>query len=100
MVEVNWTKQAIKDIDNIAEFIAKDSEHYAKIQVQRFFNAAKALENQPTSGKIVPERQDPLIREILIGNYRIIYKIVSEVKVDVITVHHNKRLLANNPHFR
>src|SRR6185312_4678973 len=100
MVEVNWTKQAIKDIDNIAEFIAKDSEHYAKIQVQRFFNAAKVLENQPTSGKIVPERQDPLIREILIGNYRIIYKIVSEVKVDVITVHHNKRLLANNPHFR
>jgi len=100
MVEVNWTKQAINDIDKIAEFIAKDSEHYAKIQVQRFFSAAKVLEKQPTSGKIVPEKQDPLIREILIGNYRIIYRIVSSVKVDVITVHHSKRLLSNNPHFK
>lgn len=78
MVEVNWTKQAINDIDKIAEFIAKDSEHYAKIQVQRFFNATKILEKQSTAGKIVPEKQDPLIREILIGNYRIIYKIVSK----------------------
>lgn len=41
MVEVNWTKQAINDIDKIAEFIAKDSEHYAKVQVQRFFFAGK-----------------------------------------------------------
>jgi addiction module RelE/StbE family toxin len=100
MVEVNWTKQAINDIDKIAEFIAKDSEHYAKIQVQRFFSAAKVLEKQPKSGKIVSEKQDPLIREILIGNYRIIYRIVSAAKVDVIMVHHSKRLLSNNPNFK
>jgi toxin ParE1/3/4 len=37
MVEVKWTKQAVQDIDRIAEFIAKDSEHYAKIQVHSFF---------------------------------------------------------------
>jgi len=100
MVEVNWTKQAINDIDKIAEFIAKDSEHYAKIQVKRFFDALIVLEKQPTAGKIVPERQDPLIREILTGNYRIIYKIISETEVDVITVHHSKRLLSNNPVFK
>ncbi len=100
MVEVNWTKQAIQDIDKIAEFIAKDSDHYAKIQVQRFFSAAKVLEKQPKSGKIVPEKQDALIREILIGSYRIIYKILSEKRIDVITVHHNKRLLSNNPGFK
>lgn len=97
MVKVNWTKQSIQDIDKIAEFIAKDSDHYAKVQVQRFFNAAKVLEKQPKSGKIVPEKRDPLIREILIGSYRIIYKIISKTQVDVLTVHHNKRLLSNNP---
>jgi plasmid stabilization system protein ParE len=97
MVEVNWTKQAVQDIDKIAEFIAKDSDHYAKIQVQRFFNAAKVLERQPRSGKIVPEKQDPIIRELLIGSYRIIYKILSATKIDILTVHHNKRLLSNNP---
>ncbi len=97
MVEVRWTKQAVQDIDKIAEFIAKDSAHYAKIQAQRFFNAVKVLEKQPKSGKIVPEKQDSSIREILIGNYRIIYKIISSTRVDILTVHHNKRLLSNNP---
>jgi toxin ParE1/3/4 len=57
MAEVRWTKQAIQDIDKIAEFIAKDSDHYAKIQVQRFFTAVKVLEKQPKSGKIVPENK-------------------------------------------
>jgi toxin ParE1/3/4 len=47
-------KASYQDIDKIAEFIARDSDHYAKIQVQRFFNALKVLEKQPKSGKIVP----------------------------------------------
>jgi toxin ParE1/3/4 len=97
MAKVNWTKQAIKDVDKIAEFIAKDSEHYAKIQVGRFFDAVKVLEKHPLSGKMVPEKQENLIREIVLGNYRIIYRIVSEEKIDILTVHHSKRLLSNNP---
>ena len=100
MVEINWTKQAVEDINNIAEFIAKDSEHYARIQVQRFFAAAQVLEKQPKSGKMVQEKQDPIIREIHLGSYRIIYKIISEKKIDIITVHHSKRLLSNNPHLK
>ncbi len=39
MVEINWTPQSLYDINNIAEFIAKDSERYAKIQTERFFKA-------------------------------------------------------------
>jgi len=42
MVEVKWTIQAIDDIDNIAEYIAKDSIRYAKIQTERFFDATDA----------------------------------------------------------
>ena len=38
MVDVNWTKRALKDIDNIAEFIAEDSFYYAQVQVKRFFD--------------------------------------------------------------
>jgi toxin ParE1/3/4 len=95
MAEVNWTTRAICDIDKIAEFIARDSDHYAKIQVQRFFNSVKVLEKQPRSGKIVPEK--PLNKRDLVGSYRIIFKIINTHKIDVLTVHHNKRLLSNNP---
>jgi plasmid stabilization system protein ParE len=58
MVEVRWTKQALNDIDHIAEFIANDSEYYASVQVKRFFAAVKVLEKRPTIGKRVPEKQD------------------------------------------
>ncbi len=97
MVEVKWTSQAIHDIDSISEYIARDSEHYAKIQAKRFFDAVHILEKQPKYGKVVPEKHDPTVRELLLGSYRIIYRIVSETKIDIITVHHSKRLLANNP---
>lgn len=78
MVEINWTKQAVKDIDNIAEFIAKDSEHYARIQVRRLILSTKSLEWFPKRGKIIPEKQDPLTREIFVGSYRVIYRIVEK----------------------
>ncbi len=47
--------------------------------------------------KVVPEKKDPSLRELLLGSYRIIYRIVSDVKIDIITIHHSKRLLSNNP---
>jgi len=97
MVEVNWTNQAIEDINNIAEFIAKDSAKYAQIQVKRFFDRAEVLTHQPKSGRIVPEISQTGIRELIQGNYRIIYRIVSSRRVDVLTVHHSRRLLRNNP---
>lgn len=100
MVQVEWTVQAVEDIDNIAEFISRDSEHYATIQVARFFNSVKVLEKYPLSGKIVPEMQDTSLREILQGSYRIIYKVRSLKRIDIIAVHHNKMLLSNNPHLK
>ncbi|MBC7695545.1 MAG: hypothetical protein H7141_08885 [Burkholderiales bacterium] len=45
MVEINWTEQSLDDINNIAEFIAKDSIKYANIQVELFFERTHILKN-------------------------------------------------------
>ncbi|MFD2601124.1 type II toxin-antitoxin system RelE/ParE family toxin [Flavobacterium suzhouense] len=100
MAEVRWTDQALYDIENIAEFIAKDSETYAKIQVERFFEETEILESFPLSGRIVPELKDKTIREIIFGNYRIIYRIFSKEYVDILTIHHSSRLIKNNRLFK
>ena len=100
MVEIRWTEQALEDINNIAEFIAKDSVKYAKIQVSRFFDGAEILKSQPQIGRIVPEIGDDKIRELIIGNFRMIYRIVSSHLVIILTVHHSRRLLINNPVFK
>jgi len=45
-------------------------------------------------GKIVEEMEDPQIRELIEGNYRIIYREVSENQIDILMVHHGARDLA------
>jgi toxin ParE1/3/4 len=97
MVVINWTDQSLEDVRNVAEFIAKDSIKYANIQTQIFFERVKILKKFPKSGRIVPELNNESIRELIQGNYRIIYKIVSQERIDIITIHHNNRLLGNNP---
>ena len=99
MVEVTWTEQSLVDINNIAEFIAKDSHKYAQIQVQRFFKQVEVLESHPKAGRVVPELGIDKIRELIQGNYRIIYEIISESSISILTVHHSRRLLSNNPSF-
>jgi hypothetical protein len=58
MAEVRCTYQAIEDINNIAEYISKDSLTFAQVQTQRFFKRAKILETQPSAGRIVQEFND------------------------------------------
>ena len=97
MAEVRWTDQAIDDIENIAEYISKDSLTFARIQTKRFFERAKILEIHPLTGRIVPELNDPSTRELIMSNYRIIYHMDSNDAVTILTVHHSQRLLRNNP---
>ena len=97
MVELNWTIGAIDDLGAIAEYIGRDSVKYARIQVQKIRDKTRILQTMPRVGKRVRELDDGSIRELLEGRYRIIYKIVSEERIDILTIHHSSRLLSNNP---
>ena len=91
MVLINWTFQAKDDLKAIAEYISKDSKRYAKLQVIRLKNRTKILKTQIRSGKIVPEISRENIRELIEGSYRIIYKIVENDQIDILTIHHSAR---------
>jgi len=97
MAKLIWAPSAIADIKSIAEFISKDSVKAASNQIERFFEKAAILEKFPTLGKTTPEIGNEKYREILSGRYRIIYKIESEELIYILTVHHQSRLLQNNP---
>ncbi len=97
MVEIIWSPRSIKDIEEIAEYIAKDSLQYASAYVSLFFEKAKVLENHPLSGRAVPELGNASIRQLLCDRYRIIYEVISKKKIGILTVHHQSLLLKNNP---
>jgi toxin ParE1/3/4 len=99
MVEIKWTQQSIEDINNIADYIAKDSVKFANLQVERIFERVEILKITPLSGRIVPEINNLKIRELILGNYRIIYKVLNKKRIDILTVHHSARLLSNSPAF-
>ena len=91
MVRINWTFQAKDDLKAIAEYISRDSKRYAKLQVIRIKNRTRILKTQVRSGKIVPEINKENIRELIEGNYRIIYKTVKDNRIDILTIHHSAR---------
>ena len=92
MAEVRWTPQAADDLEAITDFIALDSPHYASLFAMDVLVAVERLEAFPRSGRPVPEAQDPSLRETLLGNYRIVYRVKQEA-VEVLTIHHGSRLL-------
>jgi len=95
MARLIWTLQAVEDMEAICNFIARDSPRYAQLFAQRVFSAAERLSLFPSSGRVVPEILQDDIREVLLGNYRVIYRIKRE-EVQVLAVYHSARLL--DPH--
>lgn len=95
MVKVVWTNSAILDLDAIGEYIAKDSIRYAEIMVTELFESVDILEGFPKSGSIVSEFNNQKIRQLVMGNYRIVYLIVDEFRIDILTVHNCARLISN-----
>ncbi len=91
MVKIVWSKTALLDLKNIFDYIAKDSKYYAVRFVDRIIVSVDQLENFPYSGRIVPEKNNETIREIIFGNYRIFYKIISPNKISILRIHHSAK---------
>ena len=94
MVQVKWTNLAVEDLKEIHDYVSRDSANYARIQLIRIKSRTKILKSLPFSGRIVPEYNDENYRELIEGNYRIIYKIVNKHLIDILTVHHAARDLS------
>lgn len=90
--QVRWSHEALSDVEEIAQFIARDSSRYAGIVVEKILEATRQLEQFPRAGRKVPELNEEAIRELFVYNYRIIYRIQNEI-VTIIAVIHGKRLL-------
>jgi Plasmid stabilisation system protein. len=67
------------------EYIAEDSERYADLTIARIFAAVERQLQFPHSGRIVPERNQPDIREIIVGRFRVVYR-VRDPLIEVATV--------------
>ena len=93
--KLEWSEEALEDIESIATYIEKDSPFYAKSVVSKFFEKAEILKDFTELGRVVPEINDINIREIFIYSYRLIYQITEDTVLFVAVIH-GKRLLENH----
>jgi toxin ParE1/3/4 len=89
---VYWTRQSREDLRAIRDFIARDAPKTASAYVRRLRESVQRLRSFPYSGQVVSEIGREEIREVIQGNYRIIYR-VSDSRVDILTVYHGARVL-------
>ena len=93
MVEIVWTEKALSDLHEIYHYISKDSARYADSMLNRIFDRIEILADFPQIGRILPEYNNPDFKELIEGNYRIVYWIKNSYLINIIRVHHSKMLL-------
>ena len=90
--EVVWSLAATADLDSIVQHIFRDSEFYAATVARELVVAARSLTTFSERGRMVPEYEDPAIREITVRRYRLIYRVGSD-RVEVVRIIHGARQL-------
>ena len=91
-MKIVWSPLSLERIEEIADYIAHDNVSAANSWIDAVFEKVKTLKTQSEIGRIVPELQITSIREIVFGNYRIIYRLVPK-SIHVLTVRSFKQLL-------
>jgi toxin ParE1/3/4 len=96
MTRIRWTEAARTDLRTLHAYIARDSRVYARRVVERLRKAVERLQVFPESGTRVIEWDRPDLREVVVGNYRAVYRYREQI-VEILAVLHAARNLPDEP---
>ena len=91
---VAWSPEAVEDVEAIAQYIARDSQFYARAVATKIVETTRSIERFPWIGRVVPELSNENIRERFVYSYRVIYQ-VEDARILIAAVIHGKRLIEN-----
>lgn len=92
MVTVIFSDSAKDDLRDIKNFISRNSLEFADLLLAKIFELAENLKIFPKMGRKVPELNEESMRELIIQNYRIIYRILEE-NIEIVSIIHGSRKL-------
>ncbi len=91
-MRIRFTLKALRNLDDIEEFIARDSPENASRVITELLNVVTGIGEFPLAGREVPEYKNPRRRERINGSYRIIYLLKQDC-AEIISVVHFAQLL-------
>lgn len=89
--QIRWSLRAVTSLESICEYIAKDSPYFAAVFAKRIVRVIGSLKEYPYSGRVVPEYNTKDLREKILDNYRIVYRIKNEF-VEIVVITHGSKL--------
>lgn len=87
---VIWRAPALLDVEEVAGFIAQGDPEEADRFQERVWEAAESLATLSERGRWVPELRHPDYRELLLGDYRLMYRVYSD-RVEIAALVHCRR---------
>ena len=91
-MRIIWSPLAIDRASEIAEYIAQDKPSAAENWINTVFSKVEQLKSSPEIGRLVPEIKNNQFRELIYGNYRIIYRIEKK-QISILTIRHGMQIL-------
>jgi toxin ParE1/3/4 len=91
-MKVVWTESAERDLETIESYVARDNPNAAAALVDRLVGRAEAVAEHPHLGRVVPEIGAEHVRELIEGNYRIVYRLRGR-RAEILTVFEGHSLL-------
>jgi toxin ParE1/3/4 len=92
MATIKWTRGSTEDLRQIKQYIGHDAPDTAELFVKRLIASTHRLASFPLSGSVIKGFLRFEAREILHGNYRVIYRVDGD-RVLILSVFHASRIL-------
>ena len=80
-------------LSEIVDHIALDKPSVSRKWIESVINEVEKLASFPKAGRIVPELKTDQYRELIMGNYRIVYKL-KKSEIHVLTIRNFKQILS------
>ena len=90
-MKIIWSPLALERVRDITRYIARDKPSAAENWVKNLFKVVGRIEKHPQSCRIVPELNRHDVREVIYGNYRVIYRVADDIHI--LTVRHGRQLM-------
>ena len=92
MARIVWSAVARDDLKALVSYIKADSPGYAQTFGLHIQQRVEQLRHFPESGRKVPEDRTDTYRELIVGNYRLVYRVDADL-VTIVTLIHGARML-------
>lgn len=93
-MQIILKQDAEEDIENIKNYISKDSIYYANKTANEIINKTEYLLMFPYMGRKIPEYNNINFRELIYKSYRILYKVNSNIYI--LNIFHHSRDILNS----